>query len=133
MSLILLIEDEPALRANLATALRMEGYDVIQAADGNTGTGLARARRPDVVVCDVMMPEMGGYDVLAAIRSDVALLDTPFIFLTGMGDTRQIRQGMNHGADDYLVKPVALAELIAAIDARLRRNIQRRVASGAVP
>lgn len=133
MSLILLIEDEPTMRENIATALRLEGYEVMAAPDGRAGVELARTRRPDVVVCDVMMPQMNGYQVLDAIRSDDALLNTPFIFMTGMSEPPQIRQGMNQGADDYLIKPVVLADLFAAIDARLRRQIQRMVASGTMP
>jgi DNA-binding NarL/FixJ family response regulator len=122
MNTLLLIEDEKAMRDLIATALELEGYRVHQASDGASGLELARRHRPSLVLCDVMMPGMDGYDVLAALRGDPALCQTPFIFLTARGEQKDLRQGMVSGADDYLSKPVAMDDLLAAIRARLARH-----------
>lgn len=79
------------------------------------------AKKPDLILCDVMMPELDGYGVLQALQADAALARTPFIFLTAKGEKGDLRSGMSLGADDYLTKPVANADLIRAIEARLRR------------
>ena len=121
MNRILLIEDEDAMRELTSTALELEGYTVFQADGGREGLALARRHRPDLVVCDVMMPGFDGYEVLAALRSDPALCHVPFLFLTARGERADLRRGMVSGADDYLTKPVALDDLFAAIRARLAR------------
>src|SRR5690349_7373267 len=97
---ILLVEDEPRMRANLATILRMEGYDVIEARHGAEGVIAAREHRPDFIFCDISMPELDGHGVLAAVRADPATTRTPFVFLTARGDRPDVRTGMNLGADD---------------------------------
>src|SRR6185436_11267206 len=84
-----------------------------------------RQQRPDLILCDVMMPDLDGYGVLAALRADAGTAATPFIFLTAKGEKPDIRTGMNLGADDYLTKPVAKADLMAAIRARLERAEQQ--------
>lgn len=122
---LLLIEDEDTMRDLTATALELEGYTVRQAADGAAGVEMARRHRPDLILCDVMMPGMDGYEVLATLRADPALAPVPFIFLTAKGDKKDLRQGMVSGADDYLTKPVAIDELLAAIRARLARHAER--------
>lgn len=119
---LLLIEDEAAMRELTATALELDGYSVHKAADGIAGVETARRHRPALVLCDVMLPGMDGYQVLAALRADPALCRIPFIFLTAKGGKKDLRQGMVSGADDYLTKPVALDDLLAAIRARLARN-----------
>ncbi len=121
MKTILIIEDEPEMRRNLATILRLEGFRPLTAAHGREGVALALAERPDVILCDVMMPELDGYGVLGALRADSVTEATPFIFLTAKGEKPDIRAGMNLGADDYLTKPVAKADLLAAIHSRLKR------------
>lgn len=125
MERILIIEDEPEMRRNLATILRLEGFEPVVAEHGRAGVELARRQRPDLVVCDVMMPELDGYGVLEALRADPATARTPFIFLTARGERPDVRAGMNLGADDYLTKPVAKADLLAAIRARLARAAQQ--------
>lgn len=125
MERILIIEDEPEMRRNLATILRLEGFEPVVAEHGRAGVDLARRQRPDLVVCDVMMPELDGYGVLEALRADPATARTPFIFLTARGERPDVRAGMNLGADDYLTKPVAKADLLAAIRARLARAAQQ--------
>ena len=122
MKKILVIEDEPEMRRNLVTILKLENYSVIAAENGFAGIDLARKQKPDVIVCDVMMPELDGYGVLEALRKDPGTAPIPFIFLTAKGEKRDVRSGMNLGADDYLTKPVAKADLLAAITARLKRQ-----------
>lgn len=122
MPTILLIEDQPDMRENLATILEMEDYSVVLAENGREGLNLARDRRPDLVICDVMMPEMDGYLVLQSLRRDPATATTPFIFLTAKGEKGDLRAGMNLGADDYLTKPVTAIDLLAAVEARLNRE-----------
>ena len=125
MKRILIIEDEPQTRANLAMILQMEGYKAATAENGRQGIELAKAEVPDLIVCDVSMPEMDGYAVLQALREHAATAGVPFIFLTAKGDKRDQRAGMNLGADDYLVKPTSATDLLAAIAARLAREQHR--------
>jgi DNA-binding NarL/FixJ family response regulator len=125
MTKILVIEDEPEMRRNLLTILRLEKFEVAGAENGRVGIELARKNRPDLVLCDVMMPEIDGYGVLQALRDDPATVTTPFIFLTAKGEKPDVRAGMNLGADDYLTKPVAKSDLLSAIAARLRRQGQQ--------
>jgi len=121
---ILVIEDEPEMRRNIATILRMEKFDVKQAENGRIGLELAKKELPDLILCDVMMPELDGHGVLQALREDSRTANLPFIFLTAKGEKADQRSGMNLGADDYLTKPVAKADLLEAISARLKRNDQ---------
>ncbi len=122
MKRILVIEDEPEMRRNIMTLLRLHEYEAIEAENGRRGVELARREKPDLVLCDVMMPELDGYGVLQAFQQDAALAPIPFIFLTAKGDKGDLRNGMNLGADDYLTKPVANSDLVKAIEARLRRS-----------
>ena len=124
MKRILLIEDHPPMRENLVLMLQMEGFTVTWAEDGICGIERARSSRPDLILCDVMMPGLDGYGVLQALRADPATATIPFIFLTAKGEKMDQRAGMNLGADDYLVKPVAKEEVLAAIAARLERRHQ---------
>jgi DNA-binding NarL/FixJ family response regulator len=118
---LLLIEDEADLRESLATSLGFEGFVVHTAATGASGLEEAQRHRPDLIVCDIQMPGMDGFEVLAKVRSETHMAQTPFIFLTARGEKTDLRQGMISGADDYLVKPVALDELLTAIRVRLER------------
>lgn len=121
MPTLLLIEDHAPLRRNLEEILTFEGHRVLAAADGPTGLRLAREQRPDLIVCDIMLPGMDGLELLACLRADSTTRGIPFIFLTAKGEPRDIRTGMNLGADDYLSKPVARGDLLASIRARLER------------
>jgi DNA-binding NarL/FixJ family response regulator len=121
MKRILLIEDEPQMRRNILRMLELEGFTAIGAEDGVQGVASATAVRPDLILCDVTMPGMDGYNVLAKLHENPLTASIPFIFLTAKGERADLRAGMNLGADDYLVKPVAIAELLAAIDARFAR------------
>lgn len=125
MKKILVIEDEPEMRRNLTTILRLEKFHALAAENGRAGTELARKEKPDLILCDVMMPELDGYGVIAALRADTETAAVPFIFLTAKGEKPDIRAGMNLGADDYLTKPVAKADLLAAVRSRLARAAQQ--------
>jgi DNA-binding NarL/FixJ family response regulator len=124
MPRILIIEDDPQLRANVVDILEMEGYQVLAAAHGREGVEVARREMPELVLCDIMMPEMDGHAVLQTLRADDSTARIPFVFLTARGEHAHVRTGMNLGADDYLIKPVRLDDLLAAIEARLERSRQ---------
>jgi DNA-binding NarL/FixJ family response regulator len=121
MKTILLIEDEPQMRRNVLRMLELEGFTAIGAEDGFEGISAATRHRPDLILCDVTMPGLDGYGVLTKLREDPLTAAIPFIFLTAKGERADLRAGMNLGADDYLVKPVAIKELLAAMEARLAR------------
>ena len=127
MKKILVIEDEPEMRRNITTLLRYHDFEPIAAENGRTGIEAARREKPDLILCDVMMPELDGHAVLQALQADAALARIPFIFLTAKGEKEDLRSGMNLGADDYLTKPVANADLVRAIEVRLRRSEQQAV------
>ena len=125
MKKILVIEDEPEMRRNLVTVLRLEKYQPVAAENGRAGVELAKREKPDLILCDVMMPELDGHGVLQALREDTRTALIPFVFLTAKGEKDDLRSGMNLGADDYLTKPVAKADLLKAIAARLLRAEQQ--------
>lgn len=125
MARILIIEDEPEMRRNLLTILKLEKFAATGAENGQVGIDLAKSEKPDLILCDVMMPKVDGYGVLQALRQDPATVATPFIFLTAKGEKPDVRAGMDLGADDYLTKPVAKADLLSAIAARLQRQQQQ--------
>ena len=122
MTKILVIEDEPEMRRNITTLLRFKNYEAIAAENGLVGVEKARREKPDLILCDVMMPELDGFGVLRALQEDAKLALIPFLFLTAKGEKDDLRCGMNLGADDYLTKPVANNDLVQAIEARLRRS-----------
>ncbi|ALF54730.1 diguanylate cyclase [Nostoc piscinale CENA21] len=119
---ILVIEDEESVRENLLDLLEAEDFQTIAAANGKTGVDLALAEAPDLILCDMMMPEVDGYGVLTALRQDPLTATIPFIFLTAKSAKSDFRQGMDMGADDYLTKPFTRAELLSAIMNRLERQ-----------
>ena len=121
MADILVIEDEAPLRSNIVRMLAAEGYRAEGAADGGEGMERVRARRPDLVISDVMMPQLDGFGVLAALREDEETAGVPFIFLTALEDREHFRRGMGLGADDYLNKPFRRDELLQAVGVRLDR------------
>jgi len=125
MKKILVIEDEPEMRRNLTTILRLEKFHPLAAENGRVGVELAKKEKPDLILCDVMMPELDGLGVLQALRDDPSTVTIPFIFLTAKGEKGDVRSGMNLGADDYLTKPVAKADLLSAVRSRLQRATQQ--------
>ena len=118
---VLIIDDDAKLRRHYAELLKLEGYAVIEAPNGREGVECARRERPDLVLCDITMPEMNGHRVLETLRAEPRTAHLPFVFLTGWSERGDIRTGMNLGADDYLTKPVVPDELLAAIRSRLQR------------
>lgn len=122
---ILVIEDEPEMRRNLVTILKLENFTPLAAENGRAGLDLARREKPDLILCDIMMPELDGHAVVQALRTDAQLAAIPFIFLTAKGEKADQRSGMNLGADDYLTKPINKADLLAAVRARLQRADQQ--------
>lgn len=124
--LILVIEDDPTQRLLSSSVLRSAGYEVLEAADGSTGLELARQYVPALIVCDVMMPGLNGYQLVAALKHEVALSTIPVILLTAMTERAHVRAGMTAGADDYLSKPFRAAELRRSVAALLaKREVQR--------
>jgi len=121
MKKILLIEDNEAIRENTAEILQLAGYDVTTAADGKEGVEKAFAKKPDLVICDIMMPILDGYGVLHMIQKNKDTQNTPFIFVSAKTEHSDIRKGMEIGADDYLTKPFSAGELVDAIQGRLIR------------
>jgi CheY-like chemotaxis protein len=126
MNRILLIDDEGDFREVIAKALVKHGFEVLEAPDGKEGLRRAAESLPDLILCDLNMPEMSGYEVLAALRRDETLAGTPLIFLTAQSEPAEVRQGMNLGADDYLIKPADILDLLGAIKARLERHQAER-------
>lgn len=121
MKTVLIIEDDKALRENTAELLELENYHVIMAANGNEGIELAQLHLPDIIICDIMMPMKDGYQVLAELTKDVKTCHIPFIFLSAKTEHKEVRLGMDLGADDYIIKPFMAEELISAIESRLAK------------
>ncbi len=122
MTKILVIEDEYSVRENLIELLEAEDFETISAANGQIGIKLALTEVPDLILCDLMMPEIDGYGVLANVRQEPITATIPFIFITAKSTKTDFRQGMELGADDYLTKPFTRAELLSAIDGRLQKQ-----------
>ena len=122
MTTILAIEDEAKIRDNIQDILELEGFTVLTAENGKVGVEFAQEQRPDLIVCDVSMPKLNGYDVLVALRQDPSTIEIPFIFLTANASRADIRKGMSLGADDYLTKPFTPSELLEAIATRLEKQ-----------
>ncbi|WP_378182755.1 response regulator [Aquimarina sp. SS2-1] len=121
MKTILLIEDDTALRENTAELLELSNYKVITSPNGKIGITKAKEEKPDIIVCDIMMPEVDGYGVLEALSHDANTNQIPFIFLSAKTEHKEIRKGMDLGADDYLTKPFEEDELLSAIESRLAK------------
>jgi len=119
---ILIIEDHDAIRENIVEVLQMAKYTVLEADNGKTGVEMALKHLPDIILCDIMMPELDGYGVLYMLNKYTETSAIPFIFLTAKADHNDLRKGMEMGADDYLTKPFDDIELLNAIDVRLRKK-----------
>jgi len=124
MSKILIVEDEATLRNTLALNLRAEGFEVLAAGDGTEGLKLAREQAPDAVILDLMLPELDGLSLCRILRRDS---DVPILMLTARGTEMDRIAGLETGADDYVVKPFSLGELMARVRALLRRAGAKRV------
>ncbi|KAA5548650.1 response regulator [Adhaeribacter rhizoryzae] len=119
---ILLIEDSQDIRENIAEILTLANYTVLEAENGKVGVELAKAELPDLIICDIMMPQLDGYGVLHMLSKNPATSGIPFIFLTAKSEKEDFRKGMNLGADDYLIKPFDDLELLDAIEMRLKKS-----------
>jgi DNA-binding response OmpR family regulator len=118
---ILVIDDNPDIRENTAEILELAGYKTFIAENGKKGVELAIANKPDVIVCDIMMPELDGYGVLHMIRKNTETEHIPFVFLTAKTERSDFRKGMEMGADDYITKPFEDIELLNAVEIRLKK------------
>lgn len=121
MKKILVIEDNAGIRENIAEILELANYQVFIAEDGKTGIEIALHEKPDLILCDVMMPQLDGYGVLHLMHKNPAIRNTPFIFMSARTDRAEMRRGMELGADDYITKPFEKTELLQAIECRLQR------------
>ncbi|GAA4923675.1 response regulator [Mucilaginibacter defluvii] len=122
MTTILIIEDNNDIRESTAEILELSGYKVLQANNGKAGVDLAFQHKPDLILCDIMMPELDGYGVLYMLGKNAETAGTPFIFLTAKAERIDFRKGMEMGADDYLTKPFDDIELLNAIESRLKKK-----------
>ncbi|HSP11084.1 MAG TPA: response regulator [Salegentibacter sp.] len=121
MKKILLIEDDVTVRENTAEILELSDFEVVTASDGKQGVTKAKSELPDIIVCDIMMPEMDGYDVLTELSKTPETSAIPFIFLSAKTEHKDVRRGMDLGADDYLTKPFEETDLLSAIESRLAK------------
>jgi CRP-like cAMP-binding protein/CheY-like chemotaxis protein len=119
---VLIIEDNNDIRENVVEILELAGYEVYAAGNGKTGVDLAIKNTPDIVLCDIMMPELDGYGVLYMLNKYPETAAIPFIFLTAKAERADLRKGMEMGADDYLTKPFDDMELLTAIESRLKKK-----------
>jgi DNA-binding response OmpR family regulator len=120
MSLVLVVEDDPAILHGLQESLRLERYDVVSASEGETGYRLAREKKPDLVILDLMLPKMGGFEICRKLRAEK--FTAPILMLTARGDEADRVLGLDLGADDYVTKPFSVRELLARVRALLRRG-----------
>lgn len=119
---ILIIEDETNIRENLEAILELENFETLAADNGRLGVELALQEQPDLILCDVMMPQLDGYGVLKALKDEPKTALIPLIFLTARSERNDLRRGMELGADDYLIKPFTLDELLMAVRTRLEKQ-----------
>ena len=128
MPLIVVMDDDAGTRMLVSQVLKKDGYDILSAEDGAKGLALIRERRPDLVVSDVQMPELSGFQVLEQVRSDPGIAATPIILLTSLAERGHMRIGMTTGADDYLTKPFTPQELREAVNAQINKLVRADVA-----
>lgn len=122
MKKILLIEDNQEIRENTAEILSLANYQVLEAPNGKLGVDLAKKEHPDLIICDIMMPQLDGYGVLHMLSKFPETASIPFVFLTAKSEKEDFRKGMNLGADDYLTKPFDDVELLDVVEMRLKKN-----------
>lgn len=121
MKKILLIEDDPDIRSNIADLLELNNYSVFSTDNGTEGVKLAAELKPDMIICDIMMPRMSGYEVKNNLMTDEVTAKIPFIFLTAKAEMDDLRKGMMMGADDYIIKPFSKDDLLKSVSVRLER------------
>lgn len=123
MATILVVDDHQDIRENVAEILTLAGYQALEAENGKKALEIARAQKPDLIVCDIMMPELDGYGVLHLMRKNPETEHIPFIFLTAKTERSDFRKGMEMGADDYITKPFEDVELLTAVEIRLKKQL----------
>lgn len=123
---IIIIDDNEELRNVTKYVLEMEGYEVLTASNGEEGIKIVKKHKPDLILCDLLMPGIDGFEVKKQLSKDASTMIIPFIFMSAVSEQHIIRKGMSFGADDYLVKPVVLDELLNTISTRLEKSIQFR-------
>lgn len=122
MKTILFIEDNNDIRENTAEILTLAGYNVLTASNGKDGVVMAMEHNPDLIICDIMMPQLDGYGVIHLLQKNASTQAIPFIFLSAKAERTEIRKGMELGADDYITKPFTATELLGAVESRLRKS-----------
>lgn len=127
MKTVLFIEDNAEIRENMGEILALANYNVLTAENGKIGAAMALAHTPDIIVCDIMMPELDGYGVIHLLQKNARTRNIPFIFLTAMAERTELRRGMELGADDYITKPFSATELLNAIAGRLQKAAQHKM------
>lgn len=121
MKTVLIIDDEPNVIETIRELLVTNNYTVCSACDGQEGLRLARNIRPDLIICDIAMPGLTGYEVIKELRNEAAFNSIPFIFLTARTEISDIRSGIDSGADDYITKPFRAIELLKAVETKLKK------------
>lgn len=116
---ILVIEDDVEIRSSLQDILELHEYDVVLAEDGYQGLKLAKEELPDLIICDILMPKFDGYEVFQDLKNDEKTIGIPFIYLTAKAELADLKKGLSLGADDYIVKPFHMDELISSVESRL--------------
>jgi DNA-binding response OmpR family regulator len=119
---ILLIEDNQDVRENTAEILELANYKVLQAENGKIGVEIAQKTKPDLIICDIMMPVLDGYGVIHLLTKNAETATIPFIFLTAKSERLDFRKGMEMGADDYITKPFDDIELLNAVESRIKKH-----------
>lgn len=126
---ILIIEDDLNLRNKLISLLKKNNYDTIASDNGYNGIKFAKQNKPDLIICDIMLPDIDGFEVLSALKTNYETKHLPFIFLTAKVNMEDLRKGMNLGADDYITKPFKINDLLKAVSLRIDKNVSLRVES----
>ena len=122
MKKILVIEDDETMRRNISELIELSGYEVESAKNGKIGLEKTSSFQPDLIICDVMMPELDGCGVLSILNQKPETASIPFIFLSAKSEKEDLRKGMELGADDYLFKPFDSTDLIKAVERRLKKH-----------
>ena len=130
---IVIIEDSEDIRENTAELLELSGFEVVKASDGLEGVRMIKSEKPDLIICDIMMPHLDGFGVLQVLSQSPELSKIPFIFLTAKTDRSDLRKGMELGADDFLTKPFQEVELLKAIEIRLKKNAAQVASAVMIP
>ncbi len=129
MAKILVIDDSNVIKIKITSILEMEGHEVLSAEDGKIGIQLAKSNLPDLILCDIMMPEIDGYQVFQELKKNKDTSSIPFLFLTAKADKSDLRVGMSLGADDYLTKPFEIDDLLKAINTQIKKKQTREFLS----